>query len=132
MASGGTSLTSDQLRIIKKYTNNLTIIYDGDAAGVKAAMRGLDMALEEGLNVKLVLIPGNEDPDSYVKKVGAASFREFIAANKKDFILFQLDVLLKEAGNDITRKSTVVNQIAESLSRINRAEDFSRRQALKM
>ena len=68
VASGGTSLTTDQLRLIKKYTNNLTIIYDGDAAGVKAALRGLDMALEESLNVKLVLIPDNEDPDSYVKK----------------------------------------------------------------
>ena len=129
VASGGTSLTIDQLRVIKKYTNNLTIIYDGDAAGVKAAMRGLDMALEEGLNVKLVLIPGNEDPDSYVRKVGAASFKKFIEESKKDFILFQLDVLLKEAGNDITKKNAVVNQLAESLSRINRAEDFSRRQA---
>lgn len=129
VASGGTSLTADQLRIIKKYTGNLTIIYDGDAAGVKAAMRGLDMALEEGLDVKLVLIPDNEDPDSYVKKVGTSSFQKFIAANKKDFILFQLDVLLKEAGNDITKKNDAVNQIAESISRLNRAEDFTRRQA---
>jgi DNA primase len=129
VASGGTSLTADQLRVIKKYTNNLTIIYDGDAAGVKAAMRGLDMALEEGLNVKLVLIPNNEDPDSYVKKVDASSFKKFIEENKKDFILFQLDILLKEAGNDITRKNDAVNQIAESLSRINKAEDFTRRQA---
>ncbi len=129
VASGGTSLTTDQLRIIKKYTSNLTIIYDGDSAGVKAAMRGLDMALEEGLNVKLVLIPDNEDPDSYVKKVGAGEFTKFIAANKKDFILFQLDVLLKEAGNDITKKNEAVNQVAESLSRINNAEDFSKKQA---
>ncbi|MFT4155910.1 DNA primase [Parafilimonas sp.] len=129
VASGGTSLTTDQLRIIKKYTANLTIIYDGDAAGIKAAMRGLDMALEEGLNVKLVLIPDKEDPDSYVKKVGADAFKKFIAENKKDFILFQLDVLLKEAGNDITRKNDAVNQVAESLSRLNRAEDFTRRQA---
>ncbi len=129
VASGGTSLTADQLRIIKKYTNNLTIIYDGDAAGIKAAMRGLDMALEEGLNVKLVLIPDNEDPDSYVKKVGASSFKKFIEENKKDFILFQLEILLKEAGNDITRKNEAVNQIAESLSRMHRAEDFTRRQS---
>ncbi|MEP6465759.1 MAG: DNA primase, partial [Parafilimonas sp.] len=129
VASGGTSLTADQLRIIKKYTNNLTIIYDGDAAGIKAAMRGLDMALEEGLNVKLVLIPDKEDPDSYVKKIGTSSFQKFIADNKKDFILFQLDVLLKEAGNDITKKSDAVNQIAESLSRIHKAEDFTRRQS---
>lgn len=129
VASGGTSLTADQLRIVKKYTNNLTIIYDGDSAGIKAAMRGLDMALEEGLNVKLVLIPDNEDPDSYVKKIGTSAFKNFITDNKKDFILFQLEVLLKEAGNDITRKNDAVNQIAESLSRINKAEDFSRRQA---
>ncbi len=92
VASGGTSLTHDQLRLVKKYTNNLTIIYDGDAAGIKAAMRGLDLALEESLNVQLVLIPDNEDPDSYVNKVGATRFREFISANKKDFILFQLEV----------------------------------------
>jgi DNA primase len=129
VASGGTSLTADQLRIIKKYTSNLTIIYDGDAAGVKAAMRGLDMALEEGLNVKLVLIPDNEDPDSYVRKAGTGEFKKFVEANKKDFILFQLDVLLKEAGNDITRKNEAVNQVAESLSRISQAEDFSKRQA---
>src|SRR5204862_4912328 len=100
VASGGTSLTPDQLRLIKKYSNNLTIIYDGDAAGVKAALRGLDMALEEGLNVKLVLIPDKEDPDSYVNKVGTAAFLEFINGNKKDFILFQLDVALKDAGAD--------------------------------
>ncbi len=75
VASGGTSLTPDQLRLVKKYTNNLTIIYDGDAAGIKAALRGLDLALEEGLNVKLVLIPDNEDPDSYVNKIGPAAFR---------------------------------------------------------
>jgi DNA primase len=74
VASGGTSLTQDQLRLIKKYTKNLTIIYDGDAAGIKAALRGLDMALEEGLNVKLVLIPDKEDPDSYVQKEGLYSF----------------------------------------------------------
>ncbi|MEN9686965.1 MAG: hypothetical protein RLZZ28_2751 [Bacteroidota bacterium] len=128
VASGGTSLTTDQLRLIKKYTNNLTIIYDGDSAGVKAALRGLDMALEESLNVRLVLIPDNEDPDSYVNKVGARAFNEFVAASKKDFILFQLEVMLQEAGNDVTRKSTVVNQIAETLSKINKAEDFTRQQ----
>jgi DNA primase len=84
VASGGTALTPDQLRLIKKYTNNLTIIYDGDGAGIKAALRGLDLALEESLNVRLVLIPDKEDPDSYVNKVGAAAFVDFIAENKKD------------------------------------------------
>lgn len=128
VASGGTSLTTDQLRLIKKYCNNLTIIYDGDGAGIKAALRGLDLALEERLDVKLVLIPDGEDPDSYVNKVGADAFKEFVQANKKDFILFQLDIALKDAGNDSAKKSAVVNQVAETISRINRAEDFTKRQ----
>lgn len=128
VASGGTSLTPDQLRLIRKYTNNLTIIYDGDNAGVKAALRGLDLALEEGLNVKLVLIPDKEDPDSYVNKVGAAAFTSFIQKNKKDFILFQLEVALKDAGSDSVKKSDVVNRMAETIARINKAEDFTRQQ----
>ncbi|PZP47048.1 MAG: DNA primase [Pseudopedobacter saltans] len=128
VSSGGTSLTTDQLRLIKKYTNNLTIIYDGDAAGVKAAMRGLDMAIEQGLNVHLVLIPDNEDPDSYVKKVGEEDFRKFVAENKKDIILFQLDVMLSDAGNDVNKKNDAVNHIAETLSKIDRTEDFTKLQ----
>jgi DNA primase len=128
VASGGTSLTQDQLRLIKKFTNNLTIIYDGDAAGVKAALRGLDMALEESLNVKLVLIPDKEDPDSYVRKVGAGEFRRFVADNKKDFVLFQLEVLLKEAGADGGKKAEVVNQVAETISKIDKTEDFTKQQ----
>ena len=128
VASGGTSLTNDQLRLIKKYTSNLTIIYDGDAAGVKAALRGLDMALEEGLNVKLVLIPDKEDPDSYINKKGVKAFADFINDNKKDFILFQLDIALKDAGDDTNKRSVVVNQIAETISKINKAEDFTKQQ----
>ncbi len=128
VASGGTSLTTDQLRLVKKYTNNLTIIYDGDSAGIKAALRGLDMALEEGLNVKLVLIPDKEDPDSYVNKIGASQFREFINTNKKDVILFQVEVSMKEAGDDSNKKAMVVNQIAETISRINKIEDFTKQQ----
>jgi len=128
VASGGTSLTPDQLRLIRKYSNNLTIIYDGDSAGVKAALRGLDLALEEGLNVKLVLIPDKEDPDSYVNKVGASAFSEFILRNKKDFILFQLEVALKDAGNDSVKKSEVVNRMAETISKINKVEDFTKQQ----
>ena len=128
VASGGTSLTQDQLRLVKKYCNNLTIIYDGDSAGIKAALRGLDLALEERLNVKLVLIPDKEDPDSYVNKIGADAFKEFVNKNKKDFILFQLDIALSEAGTDSSKKSAVVNQIAETIAKINRQEDFTRRQ----
>jgi DNA primase len=128
VASGGTSLTVDQLRLIKKYTNHLTIIYDGDSAGIKAALRGLDMALEESLDVKLVLIPDKEDPDSYVRKVGAAAFREFVASGKKDFILFQMEVALKDVGTDTNKKAEVVNQVAETIARISKAEDFTKRQ----
>ena len=128
VASGGTSLTSDQLRLVKKYTNNLTIIYDGDSAGIKAALRGLDLALEESLNVKLVLIPDKEDPDSYLNKVGPAAFTRFVAENKKDFILFQLGVMLQDAGTDTNKKSAVVNQVAETISKINKAEDFTKQQ----
>lgn len=128
VASGGTALTIDQLRLIKKYTNNLTIIYDGDQAGIKAALRGLDLALEEGLEVKLVLIPDGDDPDSYVNKVGTTPFKNFVAANKKDVILFQLEVALQEAGTDSAQKAKVINRIAESISRINKAEDFTKQQ----
>ena len=128
VASGGTSLTIDQLRLIKKYSNHLTIIYDGDSAGIKAALRGLDLALEEGLEVKLVLIPDKEDPDSYVNKIGAQAFLDFINKEKKDFILFQLEIALKEAGNDSSKKNVLVNQIAETVSKINKPEDFTRRQ----
>jgi len=128
VASGGTSLTVDQLRLIHKYTNNLTIIYDGDSAGVKAALRGLDLALEEGLQVKLVLIPDKEDPDSYVNKVGVTAFRAFVDTHKKDVILFQLEVMMADAGNDSNKRAAIVNQIAESISRLNKAEDFTRQQ----
>ena len=128
VASGGTSLTPDQLRLIKKYTHNLTILYDGDPAGIKAALRGLDLALEEGLNVKLVLLPDQDDPDSYINKNGAASFTSFIRDNKKDFILFQLEYSLQEAGDDTHKRSQVVNRIAESIAKINKAEDFTKQQ----
>ncbi len=128
VASGGTSLTPDQLRLIKKYTSNLTILYDGDAAGIKAAQRGMDLAFEESLQVKLVLIPNQEDPDSYVRKMGAAAFLDLISENKKDFILFQLETSLAAAGDDSNRKAQLVNQIAETISRINKAEDFTRQQ----
>ncbi|MDQ2720033.1 MAG: DNA primase [Bacteroidota bacterium] len=128
VASGGTSLTPDQLRLIKKYTQNLTILYDGDAAGVKAALRGLDLALEEGLNVQLVLLPNQEDPDSYINKNGAENFIDFIKKNKKDFILFQLEYALSDAGDDTNKRAQVVNQIAESISKINKEEDFTKQQ----
>ena len=127
VASGGTSLTPDQLRLVKKYTNNLTIIYDGDSAGVKAAMRGMDLALEEGLNVKLVLIPDNEDPDSYVNKIGSSAFKDFVQENKKDVVIFQLGLSLAEAGTDTAKRSAIVNRMAETISKITKPEHFTRR-----
>lgn len=128
VASGGTSLTADQLRLIKKHTNKLTIIYDGDKAGIQAALRGIDLALEEGLEVKVVLIPDGEDPDSFVRLHGREHFQDFIQKNKKDFIIYQTEILLKEAGSDINEKNKIANTIALTLSKINRQEDFVKRQ----
>jgi DNA primase len=118
VASSGTSLTSEQIRLIGRLTKNITILYDGDAAGIKASLRGLDMILEEGLNVKVVLFPDGHDPDSYVQKFGTNAFKTHIEQNKKDFILYKTDILLKEAGNDPIKKSEVIREIVESIAKI--------------
>jgi DNA primase len=128
VASSGTSLTEDQLKLIKRYTKNLIILYDGDAAGIKAALRGLDMAIEQGLNVQVVLLPDSHDPDSYVQEVGAEGFKAYIGENKKDIILFKLEASLKEANSDTIRKSELVQDIAETLSRINKLDEFTKQQ----
>ncbi len=125
VSSSGTSLTEDQLRLIGQLTKNLTILYDGDAAGIKAALRGLDMALSQSFNVQLVLLPDGEDPDSFVQKSGAVKFHEYIKEHKQDVISFRLQIGLKEAGSDPVKRSKLVNEIAESISRINKAEDFA-------
>src|SRR5690606_5898917 len=125
LASSGTSLTEDQLRLISQLTKNLTILYDGDAAGIKAALRGLDMALSQSFNVKLVLLPEGEDPDSFIQKNGAARFHTYVKEHKQDVINFRLEVGLKEAGDDPVAKSKLVNEIAESIAKINKAEDFT-------
>jgi DNA primase len=118
VASSGTSLTAEQIRLIGRFTKNITILYDGDAAGIKASLRGLDMILEEGLNVKVVLFPDGHDPDSYVQKFGTSAFKKHVDDNKKDFILFKTSILLKEAGNDPIRKSEVIREIVESIAKI--------------
>src|SRR5690606_12356820 len=123
VASSGTSLTVDQLRLLGQLTKNLTILYDGDAAGIKAALRGLDMAISQSFNVKLVLLPENEDPDSLVQKSGPTAFQEYIQQNKKDIIRFRLEIGLQDVGKDPVAKSQLVNEIAESISEINKAED---------
>lgn len=125
VSSSGTSLTEDQLRIIGRSTKNLTILYDGDAAGIKAAMRGMDMALGQSFNVQLALLPDGQDPDSYIQEVGATGFDEYIKKHKKDIIGFRMEVGMKEAQNDPVKKSKLVNEIAETISRINKAEDFA-------
>jgi DNA primase len=118
VASSGTSLTVEQIRLIGRLTKNITILYDGDAAGIKASLRGLDMILEEGLNVKVVLFPDGHDPDSYVRLVGTSAFKKYIADTRKDFIIYKADLLLKDAGNDPIKKAEVIREIVESVAKI--------------
>ncbi len=118
VASSGTSLTIEQIRLIKRFTENITILYDGDEAGIKASLRGLDMILEEGLNVKVVLFPDGHDPDSYVQKFGSAAFKTHIEQSKKDFILFKTGILLKDAGKDPIKRAGIIREIVESIARI--------------
>lgn len=118
VASSGTSLTTEQIRLISRFTKNVTILYDGDAAGIKASLRGLDMILEEGLNVKVVLFPDGHDPDSYVHDVGTSAFKTYIEKNQKDFILFKTSILLKDAGNDPIKKAGIIREVVESVAKI--------------
>ncbi|MBB5635769.1 DNA primase [Pedobacter cryoconitis] len=118
VASSGTSLTIEQIRLIGRFTKNVTILYDGDAAGIKASLRGLDMILEEGLNVKVVNFPDGHDPDSYMHKVGAGVFKTYIENNRKDFILYKADILLKEAGTDPIKRAGIIRDIVESIAKI--------------
>ncbi len=118
VASSGTSLTSDQVRLVKRYTDNITFLYDGDAAGIKAALRGMDIVLENDMNVKLVLLPDGEDPDSYIRNVGTTKFEEFIDETAKDFIHFKMDLLLEEAGDDPIKKSKVIKDIITSVAKV--------------
>lgn len=116
VASSGTSLTVEQINLIKRFTNNLTILYDGDAAGIKAALRGVDLVLEQDLNVRVVLFPDGDDPDSYLRKSGGAAFEEFVKANRQDFILFKTQLLLEEAKGDPFKRAALVRDIVQSVS----------------
>ncbi len=118
VASSGTSLTIEQIKLIGRFTQNVTILYDGDAAGIKASLRGLDMILEEGLNVKVVSFPEGDDPDSYMHKVGAGAFKTYIENNRKDFILYKANILLAEAGNDPIKRAGIIRDIVESIAKI--------------
>lgn len=118
VASSGTSLTVDQIRLIKRYTNNLTIMYDGDDAGIKASFRGIDLVLEEGMNVRTVLFPDGEDPDSYSKKLDEVELNEFIQNNQKDFIQFKAQLLAEEAKGDPIRTAALIKDIISSIALI--------------
>jgi DNA primase len=118
VASSGTSLTEGQIALVKRFTPNIKILYDGDAAGVKAALRGLDMVLEQDMNVRVVLIPDGHDPDSYLQLVGATAFQSFIDEQAKDFILFKTQLLLAETKGDPVRKAGLVRDIVDSISRV--------------
>jgi DNA primase len=118
VASSGTSLTQGQIRLIHRFTNNVTILYDGDSAGIKAALRGINLLLEAGLNIKIVLLPEGEDPDSFARKQNASSFHSFIKDNETDFVRFKAGLLMKEAGNDPVKKAQTITEIVDTIALI--------------
>lgn len=118
VASSGTALTVDQIRIIKRYADNILVIYDGDSAGLNAAMRGIDLILEQDLNVKILTLPDGEDPDSFVSKVGQEEFKRYQAENSKDFIVFKTTALYEESKNDPIRRAGMIKDIVGSIARI--------------
>ncbi len=118
VASSGTSLTVEQIRLISRFTKNITVIYDGDAAGINASMRGIDMILREGLNVRVVPMPDGDDPDSFARTHSAAEVREYIAAHEEDFITFKARKLLSDAGNDPLKRAALIADVVESIAEI--------------
>ncbi|MEY4594615.1 MAG: hypothetical protein RIQ47_1025 [Bacteroidota bacterium] len=118
VASSGTSLTPDQVRLIGRYTKNITMLFDGDSAGIKAAIRGIDIILQEGLNVKVVLFPDGDDPDSYAKKYPAAEVVKFIEESAKDFVVFKTGLLLHEVSNDPIRKANLIRDVVETIAKV--------------
>ncbi|MEO6883652.1 MAG: DNA primase [Bacteroidia bacterium] len=121
VASSGTSLTVEQIRLVRRYTKNITILYDGDAAGIKASFRGIDLVLEEGMNVKVLLFPNGEDPDSFSKKVSSEEYKKFIAENATDFIAFKTKLLFSEAKKDPIKKAALIKEIIDSIAIIPEA-----------
>ena len=116
VASSGTSLTVEQIRLIKRFTPNVTVLYDGDSAGIKASLRGIDMILEEGMNVKVVLLPEGEDPDSFAKSHSVIELKEYISANETDFINFKTNLLLKDTANDPIKRAELITDVMRSVS----------------
>ncbi|MBK8699902.1 MAG: DNA primase [Saprospiraceae bacterium] len=118
VASSGTALNKEQVKLIRRFTQNIKLIYDGDPAGINAALRGLDIILEEDMNIRLVLLPDREDPDSFFKKSGTEKFKSFLKENEKDFILFKADYLLQFAGNDPIKRVEVFKEIIQSIAKV--------------
>ena len=118
VASSGTSLTEGQIRLIKRYSDNVTVLYDGDAAGIKASLRGTDLLLEGGLNVRVVLFPDGDDPDSYIRKVGDQRFTEYIETQSQDFISFKTTLVAREASNDPVRKAEAIRDVLHSIAKV--------------
>ncbi|MGM0611896.1 MAG: DNA primase [Bacteroidota bacterium] len=118
VASSGTSLTKEQISLIKRYTSNVTVLFDGDEAGLKASFRGIDMILEQGMNVKLVLFPEGEDPDSYARNHRSEEIRQFLEENAKDFIVFKTNILLKDAQDDPIKRAELIKDIVQTISKI--------------
>ena len=116
VASSGTSLTPGQIRLIHRFTNNIIVLYDGDAAGIKASLRGIDLILKEGMNIKVVLLPDGDDPDSFSRKQSAASFTEYIKSHEVDFIRFKTNLLLESAGEDPIKRAALITDIVQSIS----------------
>jgi DNA primase len=118
VASSGTSLTEGQIRLIKRYTDNVTVLYDGDAAGIKASLRGTDLLLEGGLNVRVVLFPNGDDPDSYISKVGDQRFAEYVEAQSQDFITFKTTLVAREASGDPIKKAEAIRDVLHSIAKV--------------
>lgn len=116
VASSGTALTPEQIRLIHRFTNNITVLYDGDIAGIKASLRGIDMLLEEGMNVKICLLPDGDDPDSFARKHNATDFQAFINNHEVDFIRFKTNLLLEEAGKDPIKRASLISSIVKSIA----------------
>jgi DNA primase len=118
VASSGTALTEDQIKLMRRFTENVTVLYDGDAAGIKAAVRGIDLVLKGGLNVRIVLLPDGEDPDSFSKKMGSTELKTYLKDHTQDFISFKIGLYSRDAANDPIKKAEAIREIITSISLI--------------
>jgi len=132
VSSSGTALTSDQIRLINRLTNNITVLFDGDAAGIRASIRGIDLILEQGMNVKVCTFPDGEDPDSFAKSNTLEELTKYLNENAKDFIQFKASLLVKEANNDPIKKAETIREIVNSIAKIPDASSNKNRKLLKL